>query len=223
MIQFNVPPSQSNCNLVNPPVAEQFPITGSLFQNGGVGADWSVKTTGTNNLGQTIYQRYGQFRPIATTPPAVNNSISFWGFGLDLTCVKSQTQQLSTGSVTLVNSSSLQFNADVRGGNSGSGVIRNGEIIGIVTHCSLGCPNFGTRMDLAAFVAARTSLCPCAQCPADVNGDNTVNVTDLLGVVNGWGACPGACPPFCAADVNDNCVVNVQDMLAVVNAWGACP
>ena len=27
-------------------------------------------------------------------------------------------------------------------------------------------------------------------CPADVNRDNTVNVNDLLAVVNSWGACP---------------------------------
>ena len=31
--------------------------------------------------------------------------------------------------------------------------------MGIVTHCSWGCPNFATRVDLAAFEAARASLC----------------------------------------------------------------
>lgn len=59
-------------------------------------------------------------------------------------------------------------------------------------------------------------------CPADINGDNTVNVSDLLAVINGWGACPAPCPPYCPADVNDDCAVNVTDLLAVINAWGPC-
>lgn len=55
------------------------------------------------------------------------------------------------------------------------------------------------------------------QCPADINGDNVVNVSDLLAVINAWGACAG-----CPADINGDNVVNVSDMLAVINAWGPC-
>ncbi len=55
-------------------------------------------------------------------------------------------------------------------------------------------------------------------CPADINGDGNVNVTDLLAVIGAWGACPG-----CPADINGDDVVNVTDLLAVIGAWGPCP
>lgn len=59
-------------------------------------------------------------------------------------------------------------------------------------------------------------------CPADINGDAVVNVSDLLAVINAWGPCQPP-PPDCAADINGDGVVNVSDLLAVINAWGACP
>ena len=58
--------------------------------------------------------------------------------------------------------------------------------------------------------------------PADITGDGTVNVSDLLAVINAWGACVPPCPPACAADVNGDCAVNVADLLSVINAWGMC-
>lgn len=66
---------------------------------------------------------------------------------------------------------------------------------------------------------------PFPTCPADIappGGDGLVNVTDLLTVINGWGACGVPCPPHCTADVNHDCAVNVSDLLAVINAWGVC-
>ena len=64
----------------------------------------------------------------------------------------------------------------------------------------------------------------CPQpCPGDVTGNGTVNVDDLLAVINGWGACPQSCPPYCSGDVNHTCAVNVDDLLAVINGWGPCP
>lgn len=81
------------------------------------------------------------------------------------------------------------------------------------------------RLMAACALVAAMSCCIRVHglCPADVNGDNTVNVTDLLTVINGWGACPLPCPPTCGADVNDDCAVNVADLLSVITAWGACP
>lgn len=59
--------------------------------------------------------------------------------------------------------------------------------------------------------------------PGDVNGDFVVNVSDLLAVINGWGACP-APPTACPGDVfpflNGDGVVNVSDLLFVINNWG---
>jgi V8-like Glu-specific endopeptidase len=220
--QFRVPPSLANCNTVNPPVNDQFPITAQQSLNGGVGADWAVLRTGTNGLGQRPFQRYGQMRRIAPLPAAVGNAVEIFGYGLDLTCVRSQTQQLSTGAVTAVAASNYQFNADVRGGNSGSGLLRLGRIVAVVTHCSGGCPNFGTRTEVAAFANARNAICPA--CNADTNGDGVVDLGDLSRVLGNFGVCypdPLLNP---AMDINaDNCV-NLTDLSLVLGAFGAvCP
>ncbi len=77
VIQFRVPDSLGNCNTVNPPIADQLPIFNNyLSTNGGVGNDWAVMQSGTNNLGQTPYERYGEFRPIATAPPGVGQALT---------------------------------------------------------------------------------------------------------------------------------------------------
>ena len=161
VIQFRVPDSLGNCNTVNPPIADQFPIIQVIFSNGGVGNDWSAMISGTNNLGQKPYDRYGEFRPIASAPPLPGQALDIWGYGIDNQCVRSQTQQTSGGTVTHHFDDLFQHNVDATFGNSGSGVIRNGEILGIATHCP--CNNIATRVDLASFAAARDSLCPPAE------------------------------------------------------------
>lgn len=219
---FRVPNSQANCNTVNPPVADQFPVTGTNQQNAGVGADWSVLTTGTNSLGQRAFQRYGKLRRLAPVLANVGNPCSMWGYGVDLTCTRSQTQQLSNGAITLRSGTHYEYNADVRGGNSGSGLIKDGRVIAIVTHCSTGCPNFGTRIDLAAFVAARNTRCPA--CVADVNGDGAVDLADLTSELSGFGFAfpdPGFDPAF---DLNSDNSVDLSDMTLFLAAFGAtCP
>jgi len=72
------------------------------------------------------------------------------------------------------------------------------------------------------------TFAPVPLCPADIspapNGDDTVNVQDLLAVIGAWGPCgnPSNCPAD-LAPANGDDVVNVQDLLAVIGAWGACP
>lgn len=72
-----------------------------------------------------------------------------------------------------------------------------------------------------------TAVCSGSSCPADINGDNQVNVSDLLSVITNWGVCPGLCPPSCPADIAPagvgDCNVNVSDLLFVITSWGACP
>ena len=53
-------------------------------------------------------------------------------------------------------------------------------------------------------------------CPADINGDSTVNVNDLLEVVGSWGE------ENVPADINGDGDVNVTDLLIVVSMWGPC-
>ena len=59
---------------------------------------------------------------------------------------------------------------------------------------------------------------PAEDCAGDINGDDMVNVIDLLAVINAWGICDG-----CNADINEDGSVNVTDLLAIVDSWGVCP
>jgi hypothetical protein len=59
---------------------------------------------------------------------------------------------------------------------------------------------------------------------ADIAADGSVNIDDLLSVIDDWGPCadPDYCPADCAPPGGDD-QVNIDDLLAVINAWGACP
>jgi hypothetical protein len=183
VLQFNVPSSNPNCSLNAPPIADQFPVTAFQFTNGGPGNDWLAMTVGTNNLDEKPFDRYGEFRPIASTPPQVGQPATVWGYGVDDQCTVSQTQQTSDGFIEQVLSTIVRYSIDVTFGNSGSGVLRNGqEIVGIVTHCC--CPNQGTRMDHPNFVAAREALCPTsAPEAAPLISANVIMGTQVTGSV----------------------------------------
>lgn len=164
VIQFRVPSSNAtNCNTRNPPVAEQFPITGKEFKNAGVGNDWMIMTTGTNSLGQKPFDRYGQFRPVAGAPAAIGDTAVVFGYGAEdpPDCARNQTQQTHSGPITNRLGGRYEFNIDTTFGNSGSAVLFNDEMIGIVTHCTSECPNIATRIDKNEVIEAREMLCPC--------------------------------------------------------------
>jgi hypothetical protein len=54
-------------------------------------------------------------------------------------------------------------------------------------------------------------------CPADLNGDNEVNITDLLGLL--------ACyqDPCAEGDLNGDGNVDITDLLLLLSLWGLCP
>lgn len=52
-------------------------------------------------------------------------------------------------------------------------------------------------------------------CPPDIDCSGTVNVSDMLSVINNWGGVG-------TSDVNFDGTVNVADLLVVINAWGPC-
>jgi len=49
----------------------------------------------------------------------------------------------------------------------------------------------------------------------DADGDGAVDVTDLLTLIESWGACSGSCQ----ADLNSDGIVDVEDMLTVLADW----
>ncbi len=65
------------------------------------------------------------------------------------------------------------------------------------------------------------SVDPATPCPADLNGDGEINVSDLLVLLSSWGLCPVDEP--CPADLNKDGEVNVSDLLQLLSAWGTCP
>lgn len=69
-----------------------------------------------------------------------------------------------------------------------------------------------------SYVNVKAALTDCPDCQGDLNSDGVVDVSDMLGVLNNWGACSGSCP----ADLNGDSVVDVVDLLQVLSAWGDC-
>ena len=55
-------------------------------------------------------------------------------------------------------------------------------------------------------------------CPADLDNDGFVGITDLLALLAAWGPCPD-----CNADLDGDDQVGITDLLALLAAWGPCP
>lgn len=216
IVQFNVPPSNANCTIAMPPVDDQFPFIRST--GGGPftpGSDWNVGVTGRNPSGQSVFQRYGIFLPIATARATALQAVDVYGYGFNTACPSNQTLQRSpSGGITATVPETqyyYTFSSDIREGSSGSPLIRQGRIIGVVTHCSENCPpNYATIVDLPVFAQVRANFCPC---PADFNVDGIADFFDYLDFVDAFSA--GA--P--SADFNGDSIVDFFDYLDYVDAF----
>ncbi|MHC4082738.1 MAG: S8 family serine peptidase, partial [Planctomycetota bacterium] len=63
-----------------------------------------------------------------------------------------------------------------------------------------------------------TYTCGQLDCPADIDGDGDVGVTDFLELLAAWGPNPGH-----PADIDGDGEVGVTDFLELLAAWGPCP
>ena len=86
---------------------------------------------------------------------------------------------------------------------------------------------FDTKENTSTSLRPKLVITYTLPCTPDANQEHTVNVLDMLAVINAWGACanPNNCPADIAPPgppVGDD-IVNVADLLAVINGWGACP
>ncbi len=59
-------------------------------------------------------------------------------------------------------------------------------------------------------------------CPADLTGDEQVNINDIFAVLGLWGECDDPCPPYCDGDLTEDCTVNIDDIFAILGEWGPC-
>ncbi len=161
VVEFNVPPSQSNGTTVAAAPNDQYPINTSSVvwrfdgEGQGLGKDWAVFTVGPNsNTGLTPFQAQGGFLRTTNGNPAVGNTMRITGMGLDNTPAGSTgnrnaqnfTNQTHTGGYVGESSSGSniwhRYAVDTTGGSSGSPVIWGSFTVGI--HTNAGCQSNGT-------------------------------------------------------------------------------
>jgi V8-like Glu-specific endopeptidase len=166
VVEFNVPKSNANGSLNHPPPKDQYaPDTATRqFTDGGIGNDWGVFVVFPNSeTGLTPLQAQGHGLALSRTVPLVGDKVKITGYGVD-DGVDNQTQQISKGPITSVdaNATTLRYQADTEGGNSGSAVLAGTRVVAIHTHagCTLnGGANQGTLFTHAGFKSAYKALC----------------------------------------------------------------
>ncbi len=143
VIQFNVPLSDNQGRIQNPPPEDQYAVDVSSKQslNAGVGQDWGYFGVFRNSeTGLSAYQAQGEFTVLASTPPVVNGqTIRITGYGTTGNGVPrewNQVQKTHTGEYRQFTGTTVRYNVDTSGGNSGSCVYNEdtGEAIGVHTH-----------------------------------------------------------------------------------------
>ena len=78
-------------------------------------------------------------------------------------------------------------------------------------------PRLTSLLNSRSMVGTRANAVPAGACPADIDGDGAVNVSDLVEVITNWGVCEN-----CPADVNGDGAVDVSDLVEVITDWGPC-
>lgn len=162
VMQFNVPLSSSSGTPQNPAPQDQYPIDGSSVQetNGGVGNDWAFYGTFVNsNTGLAPQDAMGDsYTLVDSVPSADGRPIRVTGYGSTTAPVPASwylVQKTHVGSFVSTPGTSLRYDPDTTGGNSGSAVYDDltGTAIGVHTHAgcnSTGGSNQGTSLDLPA-------------------------------------------------------------------------
>jgi PKD repeat protein len=180
--EFNVPASSASGALQHPAPIDQFPIdhAGVQFVNGGQGNDWGVFTIQPNALGELPYTKFGHFT-LGFFTAAVGATTRITGYGSTSVPTTNHIQQTHTGPYMGTNGTSITYQTDTTGGNSGSVVIHEptGQAIGIHTHggCgSSGGANSGTTTLNAGFQAAYFSTCQSSVSVADFSASATAVV-----------------------------------------------
>lgn len=159
VMQFNVPLSTPGGSPQNPGPQDQYPVDGSSAQmtNGGVGNDWSFYGTFANsNTGLAPRDAMGDSYVLATAVPSPDGRpIRVTGYGSTSSPVSPTwylVQKTHVGTFVSAPGTSLRYDPDTTGGNSGSAVYddQTNTAIGVHTHAgcnSTGGSNQGTSLD----------------------------------------------------------------------------
>lgn len=205
IMQFQVPLSLPDGTPQNPGPEDQYPILQASMQgeNCCPGVDWGFFQCGANTeTNLTPIEAQGEFRPIAISmPDEFPVEIEITGYGVSLTGQLSQAQKHGVGQLLNIApfpgfpELSWFHNVDTTGGNSGSALLRNNRIIGIATHCTVGCPNLGMVISYPPFVDAWST---CQPTGGDCDNDGDIDLLDFAGYAGCLtgpvgGGIPGEC------------------------------
>jgi Trypsin len=154
-VEFNCPPSAAGGSIVHPGPQDQYPVNyGTLaFLNGGIGDDWCIARLNNNtNTGLPASLVQGHYA-LATALPPVGTVTRITGFG-SASGVLNLANKTHTGPLVTAgggDGTTVQYQVDTTGGNSGSSVVResNQTVFGVHTHggcTSSGGQNSGTSI-----------------------------------------------------------------------------
>jgi V8-like Glu-specific endopeptidase len=197
VVSFNVPLSTSTGALVASAPQDQYTFEGTSiqFQNGGVGNDWEYFGTVPNSTtGWTAIQVQNARYTLANAPTAAGTSIRITGYGTVAAPVSltwNQVQKTHLGTSLSLSGTTVRYNTDTTGGNSGSPVINEttGSAIGIHTHggcSSTGGNNSGTARQMGNLVNALNNPLGVTRSGA---GSNTSNLYVIGDLANNLGTC----------------------------------
>ena len=181
VVQFNVPLSNPDGTLVNPPPQHQYVVEPTSIQaaNAGLGNDWAYFGTFANSItGLTAFQAQAQAYVLAAATPALaGQTIRITGYGTVTTPVPkkfNEVQKTDSGPYAGFAGDIVRYAADTTGGNSGSPVLNlsTGTVIGIHTNggcTAVGGANQGLAIHDAALRAALANprgICRSGVAPA---------------------------------------------------------
>ena len=80
-----------------------------------------------------------------------------------------------------------------------------------------GVPDSDDIADGASLDANNNGIPDECECPADLDGDGSVGILDLLALLAAWGSNPGGPPDF-----DNDATVDILDLLTLLANWGPC-
>lgn len=174
VVEFNVPLSGTDGTLVHPPPQDQYAADGASVQASSlaIGDDWCYFGVYPNaNTGLTPFQaQQDAYFLDAAAPPVDGQEVRITGYGTvaaPLPRTLSQTQRAGFGSYQYADDTTLRYDADTTGGNSGSPVYLLDTRSAVGIHTNAGCDdtggeNAGTAVQspgLQAALAAPRGVC----------------------------------------------------------------
>ncbi len=144
--QFNVPLSTTGGSIINPPVADQFPVDQQsiIAVQNAIGDDYAAMRLHPNSTGQTALQHMGgaSFSLAGSLPlylpPFIIPTLRVTGCGAD-SGIRNFVQQTAVGPYTGASGTMLTYQVDTEGGDSGAPVIDDSNGLAIGIHTNAGC------------------------------------------------------------------------------------